>query len=82
MFKKIYATRARRLFVEGQTIYMCPCHLRPELAGIPVNAAMVEVEGGSSRAELFDRTRMACKYYNCINSETGLYVSCYIKEGE
>ena len=82
MFKKVYAIRARHMFVEGQTIYMCACNLRPEMFAVPVNAAMIESEphGGSSRAELFDRTLMACKYYNCINSETGLRVSCYIKE--
>lgn len=80
MFKKIYAIRARHLFVEGKTIYMCACNLRPEMFAVPVNAAMIEVEGGSSRAELFDRTLLACKFYNCINSETGLRVACYIKE--
>lgn len=82
MFKKIYATRARRLFIEGKTIYMCACNLRPEMFAVPVNVAMIEVEDGSSRAELFDRTLMACKFYNCINSETGLRVACYIKEEE
>ena len=80
MFKKIYAIRARHLFVEGKTIYMCACNLRPEMSAVPVNAAQIEIEGGSSRAELFDRTLMACKYYNCINTETGLHVACYIKE--
>lgn len=82
MFKKVYAIRARHLFVEGKTIYMCACNLRPELFAVPVNAVQIEIEGGSSRAELFDRTLMACKYYNCINAETGLHVACYIKEGE
>lgn len=82
MFKKVYAICARHLFVEGKTIYMCACNLRPELFAVPVNATQIEIEGGSSRAELFDRTLIACKYYNCINAETGMHVACYIKEGE
>lgn len=80
MFTKVYATHARHMFIEGKTIYMCPCNLRPEIFATPVNAKQVEIEDGSSRAELFDRILAACKYYNCINSETGLHVRCYIKE--
>ena len=82
MFKKVYTIRARRMFIEGQTVYMCACNLRPDMFAVPVNARMIEVEGDSSRAELFDRTLAACRHYNCINAETGYNVACYVKEEE
>ena len=81
MFTRIKSNVARRLFMEGKTIYMCACNLRPELFATAVNVSMVELEDSDNRAELFDRTLNACHYYNCINSETGYRVACYIKEG-
>lgn len=82
MFAKVTSLRARRLFAEGCTIYMCACNMRPELFAVPVNAAMVEFEGVTPhRDELFDRITAACKYHNCINSETGMRVAYYLKNG-
>ena len=82
MFTRIRSDRARRLFCNGKTIYMCACNPRPDMFATPVNVAMIEDEpyGGSTREELFERTLNACRYYNCINAETGKRVACYVKE--
>lgn len=82
MFTKINANRALRMFVEGKTVYLGPCNLRPELFAVAVNPAMIEGEDSSPRTELFVRAVAVCRYYNCINNETGRRVAYYIKEEE
>ena len=64
---------ARKLFMNGQTIYLFPCK---------ANIHCVYWEGGypiSREDGYFDRLVRSYEYYNC-NNETGYYAHYYIKE--
>ena len=78
MFRKIYPIKARHLFANGCTIYLCAKNLRPDMFAVAVNAG----ELAEHHALTFDRLLAEFKYYNCINAETGHTVACYVKEGE
>lgn len=60
---RISRRAARKMFIEGKTIYVCRYNLNPVLFATAVNVAQIEIEGGSTREELFERMSNAAAYY-------------------
>lgn len=72
--KRVNKPTARRLFMDGQSVTICPCNMRP--IGIWGMGAVISKKEAD---DTFDRIVNAFEYYNC-NAETGYYASFYIRE--
>ena len=83
-FKRIDRRRAKKAFMSGLPVWACPCNLRPFGHWSPacdfIPTYYLE-DYGYKRQELggvFDLICNSFEAYNCINSETGRYISFYI----
>jgi hypothetical protein len=72
-YTRISKARARKMFNNGDPVYMCPVNLRP---GRPWYPEICFYKTG----ENFEKSVFAFEFYNCINNETGKYTAFYIRE--
>ena len=89
-YKRIDKRQARRAYDAGETVYLCPCNLRPFgfwRPEIDINKTDYLKAGfsepfifsdGSSEMD-FNRRLNQFEFYNCINTETGKYSAFYIQ---
>ena len=89
-YKRIDKRQARRAYNNGETVYFCPCNLRPFgmwSPAVDVNKNDYKKYGfdqplifsdGSNEID-FNRRLIQFEFYNCINTETGLYTAFYIQ---
>lgn len=70
---RISKTTARKMFNEGNEIWICACNMQPK-TGILLN-----ISNYTGLARDFDRIVNAFQYYNC-NNECGRYPAYYIGE--
>lgn len=73
LYHRISKVQAKKQYLAGNYIIVCPVNLRPDSACKPF-----VVLGDSVRG--FENAVNSCTYYNCINSETGRYLAYYAKE--
>jgi len=73
-FKRISKKTARRAYNNGLTVMFCPVNLNP-FNGVGFGAPISKAD---SDGRDFDTVVNSFEYYNCINSETGVYTAFYI----
>lgn len=71
---KIRKTKARKLFNEGQVIYLLPCKMRVDNVWQKPHEVVKSEENND-----FDKVVNSFEYYNCQYNETGKYTAFYIK---
>ena len=81
-YKRINKNAARAAYMDGLTVIICPCNLRPTQYAHRINRKdreqLVIDEIGVKND--FNNRVNSFEYYNCINSETGKYAAFYIEE--
>lgn len=85
-YKRITKANARRAFIAGKDIVVCPSNLRPFGFWNPqiewnINRESFQNElkaTGTTPENLFNYTVNQFEYYNCTDTETGKYASFYI----
>ena len=89
-YKRIDKRQARRAYNDGKTVYLCPCNLRPFGVWRPeidINKTDYKKYGynepfifsdGSSEMD-FNKRVNYFEFYNCTNTETGIYTAFYIQ---
>ena len=84
-YKRITKANARRAFIAGKDIIVCPSNLRPFGFWNPqiewnINRESFqnELPFYESPEKLFNYTVNQFEFYNCINTETGKYTNFYI----
>lgn len=76
MFVRLHHTQARKCFFEGKTVVICPSNLCPGSPWHPECYVSLDmVEDRCPPWEAWNRIRNHFRFYNCINSETGKYIS-------
>lgn len=83
-YRRITKRTARKAYMAGYTVVLCPCNLRPFNPwgiGASINrkdrAIYVADEIGVEND--FNNLVASNEWYNCINSETGRYAAFYIQ---
>lgn len=86
-YTRINKTKARKQFLQGDTVYLLPCNLRfdcPWYSAFPVSMEEQKVyaidETGIKNR--FESLINSFEYYNCNNSEIGKYCAFYIERKE
>lgn len=72
-YERVSKRRARAVYNRGEVLVMIPCNLRP-FTPWHIEAYVSKDRDG----EDFDRLVRQSEPYNCINSETGLYMAYYV----
>ena len=75
-YVRISKQKARRLYDNGENIYLLPCKVSPASEWIRPYQANDYLEYQRS----FDRVLASFEYYNCQYNELGKYPAFYIKE--
>ena len=75
-YQQISKAKARRLYNDGATVYLCAAKMRPGATYWSMSANVNSKNG-------YDFTKLCNSYqfYNC-SSETGRYIRYYVKESE
>lgn len=75
-FTRVSKTIARKAFVQGFTIAMCPSNLRPGTPWYPeyITNRATELETD------FDKLVNAFEWYNCTDMETGKHASFFMEK--
>lgn len=69
--KQVQKRTAKKMFNNGETIYIQSSNFRP------FGAWAQCMEFNNKEGRTFDSIVNSFEYYNCINSETGLYATFY-----
>lgn len=83
-WRRVNATQARNAFINGESVTMCHCNLRPWGYWCPqftVNRdddAHAWELGHYGARGLWDMIVNSATAYNCTCSETGMYLSYYL----
>ena len=75
-YERITKAAARKLFNNGDNVYICACNMRPGWPWFP------EARINNNNESNFEKVVNTFTFYNCINNETGKYASYYIKYPE
>ncbi len=85
-FTRVSKTAAKKAFINGFTIALCPSNLRPGAPWHPETITNREIIGAENPATGFDVLLSSFEYFNCTNTETGRYAEFFIEsennEGE
>lgn len=73
-YTRINKTRARNLFNQGIDIMIVPCNVACDFNNTWIRPYIIN----NKENAYFDNTINAFEYYNCNDSETGLYTAYYI----
>ena len=73
LYHRISKTQAKKQYLAGNYIIVCPVNLRPDSAWKPF---MVLGDFVGS----FEDAVNSCTYYNCVNSETGHYLAYFVAQ--
>lgn len=76
-YTRINKTKARNMFMKGQSVLAVPCNLAPRSTTI----ANLTPKNGECSEQDFENAINACMYYNC-NAETGKQLFFYIIDEE
>ena len=81
-YKRINKNAARAAYMDGLTVVICPCNLRPNQYSRGINRKDREqfVIDEIGVKNDFNNLVNSFEYYNCPNSETGKYAAFYIEE--
>lgn len=74
-FTRINKTKARNLFIQGVNIYIVPCKVVPDYNNFWIQPYRINYGTSDS----FDKAINRFEYYNCGDSQTGLYAAYYIR---
>ena len=75
-FTRVSKTIARKAFVEGFTIAMCPSNLRP---GTPWHPEYITNRNMDPEPD-FDKLINAFEWYNCTDTKTGKRASFFMEK--
>ena len=73
-FTRINKTKARRLFYENKYIHIVPCNVACDYSNHWIVPHMINNQAGFTFEQLVNNF----EYYNCNDSQTGLYTAYYI----
>lgn len=82
-WERVTKKTAKRLYLQGETLTVCPRNLRPFSpwhCETWINKSTHEIDHnttGEDYSAIFDNWVMYFEIYNCINAETGKYASFY-----
>lgn len=68
-YKRIDKRQAKKLYDAKKLLIFCPCNLRPDFYGTRF------INGGRND---FREVLNNFEFYNCTNTETGLYTAFYV----
>jgi hypothetical protein len=74
MMQQVQKRTARKLFQEGEMIYLCPCNMHFDSAW----QTPIVISKAESLGFTFDQLCNDYEYFNC-DSERGRYVRFYVK---
>lgn len=77
VYIRISKTAAKKAYDEGETVWFCPCNLRPGWPWYSEYPATKKDMGME-----FEKLLNNFEAHNCINSETGKYAAFYIIQKE
>lgn len=86
-YKRITKKAAKAAYVNGLSIVIVPCNLRPfspyhfEFTLNRKNREQFVIDEIGVKND-FENYINSFEFYNCINSETGKYTAFYIQEGK
>lgn len=72
---QIQKRTAKKLFENGETIYLQSCNFRP----FGCWSQAIDINKERAENDIFEDIVNSFEYYNCANSETGLYTTFYKK---
>lgn len=77
-YRRVSKWIAKKLYDDGEIIYMCPCNLRPGEPWFPeVRVCLTDGDGATSCPVDFDKIVERFAFYNCNNS-AGYYPAYYV----
>lgn len=86
-WERVNATQARRAFLRGEAVSMCPCRLRPFGHWNPqVTVCMNDdefqwdLQHYYGPEHLWDVLVNSCTAYGCACNETGYYLAYYLQK--
>lgn len=81
-FRRIDKRAARAAYMDGLTVIICPCNLRPTQYSHRINRKDREqfVLDEIGVRNDFNNIVNSFEFYNCPNAETGRYAAFYIQE--
>ena len=78
---RVHGSYARKLFLAGKTVGLCPCNLMPGAPWHPECWVNLEMDEQRHLPEVaWDLIRAQFRFYNCTCNETGKYISYWIEE--
>ena len=75
-FTRVSKTIAKKAFVDGLTIAMCPSNMRP---GTPWHPEYITSRNTDLETD-FDKLVNAFEWYNCTDTKTGKHASFFIEK--
>lgn len=83
-YERISKAKARKQFLQGETIYLLPCNARLDSAWIsafPVSKKQTErfATDKTGTENYFHNTVDSFEYYNCNHVQTGKYAAFYVE---
>lgn len=81
LFTRVSKAAAKKAFVNGFTIALCPSNLRPGAMVYPETITNREASGIEDPVTGFDGLLSSFEYFNCTNTETGKYTAFFIETG-
>lgn len=80
LYCRISKKAAKKAYITGETVVLCPVNLVPWRFGIPINRTSRERftadEIGAKND--FNNYVNSFEFYNCVNTETGKYTAFYV----
>lgn len=84
---RLHHTQARKMFLAGETVVICPSNLCPGKLWNPESYInLKEIREASytyeemKPEEVWNNIRAWFRWYNCTSNETGKYISYWIEE--
>ena len=74
-FIKVNKTKAKRLYDDGETVYLVPCKVFPDFNNNWIQPIKAKK---SNDTDFFENFVNNFEYYNCQLNETGKYTHFYI----
>lgn len=83
-YRRLTKASARRAFLNGETIVLCPSNLAPHKTFLTSNIALADEKpreeiGVVTPSQIFDFAVFQFQFYNCRTEENGRRVNFFIK---
>lgn len=77
---RLHHTQARKLFLAGETVIICPSNLMPGSPWHPECHVNLSMDEGCHDPEMaWKLIRNHFRFYNCTCAETGYYISYWVE---